>query len=355
MSRVRTLLVTVLPSMIAGGFLFASEAGHAEAGRDDTLGFWPESSATATGAVVAQADPQPPPTPAPPAPAVPAVPPVPPTAWSTSRGHSRGHGMTVSIHDGKVEISGLEEMVQEQLESVQRALDSLPGVTPDLRDKLRSRIINVRAKLRAKLSRLKSMDVDKIGSEVERIGDELEKDMNGIDKDLEQLAEKIGKHYADKFNKDWAKNFNPAIATGPDNSDGSDDESDDDDDDDNDSVSLTPSVSIDRGDPDVRAKIDSLKNLTLAPNQKAQLARLRAESEQQVAQAKRELEDMSNRLHDALGNASASEADVSQQIDNISRKEAAIRKARILTWMKVRKLLDRDQLKLIEATAKHGH
>jgi hypothetical protein len=271
--------------------------------------------------------------------------------------------MSVSLHDGKVEIKGLEDMVQEQLENVQRVLDTLPGVPPDVRDRLRRRIFGVRANLKAKLSRLKSMDLDKVGSEVEQIGDELEKDMEGLDKDLEQLSEKMGKHFSDKFGdkfgKDFAKSFGPVIA-GPDNSDGDDDDGDDEDKDedkdkDSNAVTLSPKIDLDRNDPEVRAKIDSLRNLTLAPKQKAELARLRTESEQQVASARQELEDMSNRLHDALGNASASEADVSQQIDNISRKEAAIRKAQILTWMRVRKLLDRDQLKMIEATAKRGH
>ena len=44
MSRARTLFLTILPSAIAGGFLFASAFGHADSGRDGALGFWDRKS-----------------------------------------------------------------------------------------------------------------------------------------------------------------------------------------------------------------------------------------------------------------------------------------------------------------------
>ena len=361
MNRVRTLFVTVLPSMIAGGLVFGSAPGHA-------------SSEPAGGSVLlAQADPLTPPRyrpprgplppmpPMPPTYAVPPVPPGPPTPPLPPH-HSRGHsrGMSVSMHDGKIEIDGIEEMVQNQLDRVADVLDSLPDVPPDVRDRIKTRVNAVRGTIRARLGRLKSLDLDKLGPEMERMGDEIEKEMEGLDKDLEQFGDKFGKHFAEKFGKEFGKNFGKNFGPGHgpmgydrDNSDGDDDA--DDDDDDKAATALPPAAEPDLADPDMRDAIAGLKNLTLDQNQRAQLAKLRAEVNRQVADAQRELEDMSNRLHDTLGDVSADEADIAQQIDQISAKEATIRKARILAWVKARSLLDRDQRKKVEAAAKKHH
>jgi hypothetical protein len=371
MSRVRTLFATVLPSMIAGGLLFGSAPGHAESGRDSALGSWPAAPDT-TGAVVAQADPRPrsrpwgpPVPPAPPVPGTYAVPPVPPVPPMPSRvhGHSRshGHGMSVSIHDGKIEIDGLEELVQDQLERVGEILDNLPDVPPDVRDRVKTRVKSVRDKLGTRLGKLKSLDLDKIGPEMERMGDEIEKEMEGLDKDLERLGATFGKHFAEKFGRDFARSFGPSHSASShdrDNSDAGDDDADaaDDDDDDDKAATALPGVDSDLIDPsDLRAAIAGLKDLHLDQGQKDLLAKLRTDSERQISDAKRELEAMSNQLHDALGDAGASEADVARQIDQISAKEATIRKARILAWMKVRTMLDQDQRKKVEAAARRHH
>ena len=76
--------------------------------------------------------------------------------------------------------------------------------------------------------------------------------------------------------------------------------------------------------------------------------RLRADSDRQITAAKAELVRMSSRLHDTLRNAEAKESDVAQQIEAISTKEATIRKARILTWLKVRHMLHPDQRRQVE-------
>ncbi len=370
MSRVR-LLVTILPSMVAGGFLFASEFGHAEAGRDGALGFWPVSSDTATGSVIlAQADPRPrrPRPPVPPAPPAPPAPPEPPDPPATRFGgagggagagagagagsrRGRGHGMSVSIHDGKIEIDGIEDMVQDQLEGVLRVLDNLHDVPPDVRDRVKGRVKSVRDKLKVRLGRLKSMDLDKIGPEMERMGDEIEKDMEGLDNDLERLGDKMSKHFAEKFGKDFAKSFSGHVSGSDDSNDDSDDDSDDDDD--KDAVALPQDSDTDMIDPaDLRAKLGDLKNLKLNQKQKDKLAQLRLESDQQVASAKHELDEMSRKLRESLGDSAARESDIERQIDQISAREAVIRKARILAWLRARKVLDGDQRKLVEAAAK---
>ncbi len=359
MNRVRTLFVTVLPSMIAGGLLFGTAPGHA-------------SSEPAGGSVLlAQADPwtppryrpprgpMPPMPPTPPPPPTYAVPPVPPLPAHHGRGH--GRGMSFSYHDGKLEIEGIEEMVQNQLDRVADVLDNLSDVPPDVRDRVKTRVDAVRATLKSRLGKLKSLDLDKLGPEMERMGDEIEKEMEGLDKDLEQFGDKFGKHFAEKFGKefgkDFGKNFGPghrAMGYDRDNSDDGDD-GDDDDDDDKGVTVQPPAAEPDLADPDTRDAIAGLKHLTLDQNQRDQLAKLRAEADRQVSDAKRELEDMSNRLHDTLGDASADEADIAQQIDQISAKEATIRKARILAWVKARSLLDADQRKKVEAAARRRH
>lgn len=348
MTRIATLFATVLPSMIAGGLVFGSASGHAESGHDRTAG----------AVVVAQADPWSRSWSRPPVPPVPPVPPAPPVPPRGHRhGHRRGHGMSVSIHDGKIEIDGIEELVQDQLARAADILDGLPDVPPDVRDRVKRRVTSVRDKLGARLGRLKSLDLDKIGPEMERMGDDIEKDMEGLDKDLEQLGARFGQNFADKFGRDFAKSFGPSHRAGSDNNaDGDDDDADADADDADDAAgALPPSAEADMDPSDLRAAIAGLQDLHLDPGQKDQLAKLRADAERQIADAKRELEAMSDRLHDALGDAGASEADVARQIDLISAKEATIRKARILAWMKVRSLLDGDQRKKVEAAARKRH
>jgi Spy/CpxP family protein refolding chaperone len=363
MSRARTLLVVILPSMVLGGFLFSSQAGHAESGRDGGPGFWPASSDTATGVVVAQADPwagkprgrPPAPPPAPPAPPVPAVPPVPPVPPVPHK-HGGHRGMSISIHDGKVEIDGIQEMVQEQLEAVTHVLDSLNGVPPEARDKVKARVRALKEKLKG-LERLKTMDIDKLGPEVERMGDEIEKAMEGLDKDLEQLGDKLGKNLSDKINRDFAKRAQPGrTPVVVDHSDGNDDDGDDDSGDDDDNDMGLPPTAEDALDPsDLRDRVAALRALPLDPSQKAKLAKLRADSEAEIRTAQAEREEMSSKLHARLGDAMASEGEISSLIDRISAKEAAIRKARILTWVKARKLFSPEQQKKIEAALRKNH
>ena len=364
MTRVRTLCLTVLPSMIVGGFLFASAFGHAETGRDGTLGSWPAASDTATrGVVVAQADPWAGPRrsapPTPPTPAAPparyegAMPPMPPTP-PARRTHGRhGRGVSVSFLDGKLEVDGIADLVQGQLEGVAALLDNLPDVPPDVRARVKDRVQAVRRKVNARLGQLKSMDVDKIGPEMERMGDEIEQEMAGLDKDLEKLGSGFGKHFAQKLGKDLAKRIDLGHLNGNQGGDDDDVDSSDDDDEDKDAVAMPPGTDRDL-DPAGLPPIADLKNLTLEPAQKAELAKLRAEADRQVSTAKRALDEMANQLHDALGDGGASETDIARQIDSISAQEAIIRKARILTWVKARNVLHKDQRKRVESAVKRG-
>src|SRR5262249_36260437 len=101
--------------------------------------------------------------------------------------------------------------------------------------------------------------------------------------------------------------------------------------------------------------IAAIRGIALDVRQREEIARLRADSDAKVQRAKRDLEAMSNRLHDTLQNASASEDDIAQQIESISKVEATIRKARILTWVKARNVLRKDQRKLVEQAVQRSH
>jgi len=369
MSRVGTLFIAIVPPLIVGGLLFVSESGHADAGRDSSLGFWPASSDTATGVVVAQADPRPrrprtplppaaPPPPAPPGSPVPPAPPAPPVSPTPSpgspvlAGHGR-HGMTISIHDGKIQIEGIAEMVEEQLNSVLRALDHMPDVAPDARERVKARVRGVRDKVKVRLHKLKSMDLDKLGPEVERIGDDIEKEMEGIDKDLEQLSDKLSKQFAKKFGRDVARTIAPRIA---DNSDGEPDDENEPDDEDRDTVVVGPNVDLRRiVVPDLEDRVATLRKLNLSLNaeQRQKLAKLRVECDQEIANAKRDLDEMSNRLHETLDDASAKESDIDRQIDQISAKEASIRKARIRALVRARLVLGDQRPQVEEALRRH--
>jgi hypothetical protein len=355
-SRVRAVFALILPPALAGGLLFASAFSRADSGSGGARGFWPAASdeVPRTGRVlVAQAEPPPTVRRAPPVPPVPPVPPPPsPPSPPAHRSHGRDHGVSVSIHGGKIEIDGIAELVQESLEKALETLDRLPDVPPDTRMRLRGRIQGMRNQLSARLGRLKSMDLDRLGPELERMGDEIERQMEGLDGELAQLGDRFGKGFAKKFGKDFARSFGPGIpSVTPGNSHDSDDadaDDDDDDDDDRAAVALPPTPGPDVADPDAGPTIAALKGLTLDAVQRTELARLRADSDRQITAAKRDLERMSSRLHDTLRDAEAKEADVAQQIEAISTKEAAIRKARILTWLKVRHMLHTDQRKQVE-------
>jgi hypothetical protein len=201
------------------------------------------------------------------------------------------------------------------------------------------------------------MDIDKLGPEVERMGDEIEKAMEGLDKDLEHLGDKLGKNLSDKISRDFAKRGlpgRPPVVI--DHSDGNDDDADDDSGDDDDNDMGLPATAEDALDPsDVRDRIAALKAVSLDPSQKAKLAKLRADSEAEIRSAQAERDEMSSKLHARLGDAAASEGEISSLIDRISAKEAAIRKARILTWVKARKLFNAEQQKKIEAALRKNH
>ena len=101
----------IFASILLGGVLFGSAFSQADSGRRYG-NYWPSSDAT----VVAQADPRPVPAPrpAPPAPPVPPAPRVPPPHV--------GSGVSVQIHDGKIQIDGISDLVDSAIHDAQEAI-----------------------------------------------------------------------------------------------------------------------------------------------------------------------------------------------------------------------------------------
>src|ERR1051326_6693219 len=126
MTRARKLSI-IIPSLIGGAILFASTFGSAN----------------------------------------PPTPPSPPPAgdpWGggshpTKRHHTHKHGISVSIHDGKVQIEGVHDMVAGQIEAVREMLRNNPSIPKDVRDRVLSRLDRVNGILDRRLGNLQATDL----------------------------------------------------------------------------------------------------------------------------------------------------------------------------------------------------
>jgi len=314
MNRVRTVLVVVM-SLLLGGVVF--EVGRGEA---DPWGYQ---------------------TPGPPrAPKAPKPPKI------------RGGGISISINGNKIKIDGLDQLVSGQLQNVGNMLANHPNLPKDVRDKIVARMDRVRAIVDKHVKNLDTQDFDTLDDQLEKMGDELEKAMEGLESDLEKLGEKLGKDLA----KDLTKNLKDLkLKFGPDRAPpappappaaADDDHDDDDTDDDN-----LPNVSVGPADDDLRAATDMLKDFALKPGQKDAIAKLRADTDLVVETERKALDNASQRLETALADVKVNDADIARYVDKISAHEAVIRKARLLSWVHARRVLDADQIKQLEAAA----
>jgi hypothetical protein len=316
----------IFASMLLGGVLFGSAFSQADSGQRYGNN-WPSSDAT----VVAQADPRPP---APPR--MPGVP-RPPRAPAP---HSGG-GVSVQIHDGKIQIDGINDLVDGAIHDAQDAIKT-SGLPGDVRDKLQKRLDKVKDTVKNRLSHLDASNLDQLGDELGKMGDEIGKQMDEFGKEME----KYGK--GSNFGKGWSGHG------GHFKWDSKDKDKDDDDDDDAD---LPSAPDVDDAD-DLDDAVKSLGDLSLKPQQRDQIQKLRADSDRQVAAAKKQLDQASDTLKKQLDNSATSDADIARSIDAVTQQEAAIRKARILAWHSARRVLDDAQRNKVEdaaAKAKKGH
>ncbi|HLL21879.1 MAG TPA: hypothetical protein VK427_07100, partial [Kofleriaceae bacterium] len=122
------------------------------------------------------------------------------------------------------------------------------------------------------------------------------------------------------------------------------------DNDDNDGLPMAPDLD-DADDGDMRDALNDLKGMAIKPQQKQQIAEIRANADKTVAAARGRLDELSHKLEAALADPRTSTGDIERYIEQISQQEAQIRKARIVSWVKARNVLDESQRKRVEAAA----
>lgn len=288
------LFTTIVPSLLAGGLLF--------------------------GSALTGAQPAPPAPPAPPA----APAPRPPRAPRAPRIH--------------IDLGDIDKMVDQQIAHAVDQIDNNDDIPPQVRAKIKSRLEKVRIKVKQRLSKLDPNDLEALGDELGDMGDEIGDEMEDFGKEME----KWGKDFEKQMKKQM-KSKRMIWRGGP----HADVDVDLDDDD-------LATFEVFEDDADVGDAMKDLGDFKLAPRQREQLRRLREHSDAQVANAKRELERASEQLREQLESGNASDQDITRAIDNVTRLEGDIRKARILTWVNARRLLDDTQRKKIESAARRS-
>lgn len=315
MSRVRHVLIIVLPSMLVGGLLF---------------GFWPARADNGDpwnrGAPVPPAPPSPPSMPTPP------TPPPPPGTPVMAGGHA------------KISVENVSEMVRKQLDQARDMVRDSPHIPPQVRATVLARLERVRAAVERRLARMKPSDLKDLGDEVERVSDDIEQAMDGLDEDLTRLGKELSKQFGKQWAKEWKKQWKKQAAEDAEAEDQSGDGEDGEDGD----VAGPPPV-----DPeDARNAIADVRGIALQPQQRVQIQRLREQTERQIAEAQTQLAALSSKLEEALKNPRVSDDEVTMYVDHISATEATIRKAKLLAWVGARRLLDEQQRAKIEAAAR---
>jgi hypothetical protein len=328
----------IFASILLGGVLFGSAFSQADSGRRYG-NYWPSSDAT----VVAQADPHPAPHPAP----LPPLPPHAPAAPAAPHSSHSGSGVSVQFHDGKLQIDGVNDIVDGAIHEAQEAIKT-SGLPADVRDKLQKHLDKVKDSVKARLSHLDASNLDQLGDELGKMGDDIGKQMEEFGKEMEKYGKQAGKDSMKDFGKGWAHGGH--FKWDSKNKDKDDDE-------DNDDNDLPSAPDVDDAD-DLDDAVKSLGDLSLKQPQRDQIQKLRADSDRQVAVAKKQLDQASDTLKKQLDNSASSDADIARSIDAVTQQEAAIRKARILAWHSARRVLDDAQRKKVEdsaAKAKKSH
>ncbi|MCW5805482.1 MAG: periplasmic heavy metal sensor [Deltaproteobacteria bacterium] len=292
-------------------------------------------------------------------PSAPPAPPAPPVRAGAPR-----KGVRVTMRDGRPVIEGISDIVRAQLAGARAALAGNGHVPRELRDKINARLEKVGSVVDRQLSGVTDFDdlserMEQMGEEIEALfegldefgkdfGKDLGKDLGKLGKDLAKLKEakeamKAAKRAAKEKAKDARDARRDARRAPPPSSDddGEDEIEDPDTGDDEDAVAPAPAV----------ATPGDWKGMTLKPSQREEIVKLRKESERDIAAAQKELAVASQRLEVALADPKASDADIKAAVDRVSGHEAAIRKARLLAWVKARRLLDPDQRAKIEGAA----
>ena len=297
------LFTTILPSLLIGGLLFGT---------------------TLTGAQ-----------PAPPTPPTAPVPPKPPKPPKAPKVKGQIH----------IDLGDLDDMVDEQIQNALESIGDDEHLPPHVREALRQRLEKVRAKMKKRFAKINPTDLDGLKVELGQMGDELGREMEDFGKEMEKWSKDFEKNIEKKVEaqvkqhkklvlkgKDIDMWKGPVIA-------------------DLDDEDMPGAIDID-DDEDVTDKMHDMDSITLDDNTKRELKALRDESQRKVDDAKRELEQASTRLQSLIEKDGASEKDISDAIDRVTRAEGAIRKARIMSWVKARGKLDASTRRKIEKAAR---
>lgn len=247
--------------------------------------------------------------------------------------------MSIRVHDGKVDIDGVDEAVQRELnkafDELHSSLAQIKDLPPPVRAKLEGKIIQLRSTVERRMANMHGMDLDRLGEEMGKMGEEIGKIAEQIGNEAAQAAQQQVEREVERGAGSHASGGHHHVDVQVDADDADEDMGDGPDVDDDD---------------DLGEAVRGLGDLKLAPDQHEKLARLRADSDRRVAAAKEALHAASKRLHDQIEH-DASDDDIARSIDAVSHQEAEIRKARVLAWAGARRLLDEAQRKRIEAAA----
>lgn len=287
------LFTTILPSLLAGGLLF--------------------------GSTLTDAQPVPPAPPSPPT-AIPAKPPKPAKAPKAK----------VAV---QIDVDDIDELVDDQIDHALEAIGDNQQIPPQMRAGLKQRLEKVRLKVKKRLAKMSPKDLEEMGDELGKMGDEIGEEMEQFGKEMEQWGKQFEKHMKGKKVMVWKGQ---------------------------------PDIDLDFSDHDLPGMDDfyaaddlddamkDLGSIKLAPQQRQQLKQLQVESDTKVATARKQLDAASENLQRQLENSNANVAEIERAIDNVTKLEADIRKARIGAWVRARKLLDESQRQKIERAARGG-
>lgn len=317
MKPIAKFLSLAAPSLVLGGLLFQSPAGHADDKQRGT----------------------------------PVV-----------KHKQKDHDLHVSVDGVDVNLSGgldgIRALVRGRLSTARQAIASA-DMPPQVRDKVLARFDRVNSIVDRRISKIDFGNLDQLEAQMEGLGEEIEGAMEGLEEEMEALAKNDpklrrqlkqlgaldlqlgGRH--DDDDGPWGFAVPPIPPTPPVppvapvaplpplppaaplppygyDADGS---------------------SYDSGDFDSDA-------LQLRPDQRSNLRAVRQQSDAQIKTAKKSLERLSNELNATLRNPNAQPQEVNGLVDAISANEATIRKARINAWIRARNLLDARQRGVME-------
>jgi hypothetical protein len=286
--------------------------------------------------------------PTPPAPPAPPSAPRPPRPPRAPRPPQPPH-----VHIPPDVRAQVEQDLQRARADIDRALAEIDG-NPHIPGPMK-------VKLKLKLGKLRNADLDDLiemagemdefGREMEQWGEELSRD---IEKDVEK-AFKDGKLDFKFKGKDFDYDYDY---------DGNDDDDDDDDDKgagfdpwQGTGPSVPPPGRMGRlphpspspnpvigglSDSDFALDVD-IDDLQLSSAQRAELKRIHSAERSAITPALGKIDALSHELHGELENDDTSDAEINRLVDEISRQESTVRKARLQSLIKTRKLLSSAQ------------